>query len=139
MLSVHDNTCAGYRFSGVDRQLILETEYPSGSEKEGQRSDIVFDEVWCHHLESVQEGNTIFDIEEVDLAQVENEFRDVFVRLKNHGWPRLEKRNDTFSAVVERHQLSVYRIGSSYGLDGFVVAKSVRQTNSEQDAPSNGG
>jgi hypothetical protein len=139
MLSVHDNTCSGYRFSGVDRQLILETEFPCGSEKEGQRSDIVFDGVWCHHLESAQEGNTIFDIEEVDLAQVENEFRGVFDRLRNYGWPRLETKDDTLPAVVERHQLSVYRIGSSYGIEGFVVAKSVRQTNSEQDAPSNGG
>ncbi len=95
MLLVHDNTCSGYRFSGVDRQLILETEYPCGSEKEGQRSDIVFDGVWCHHLESVQEGNIIFDIEEVDLAQVEDEFRGVFDRLKNYGWPReLEDEND---------------------------------------------
>jgi hypothetical protein len=143
MLSVHDNTCSGYRFSGVDRQLILETEYPSGSEKEGQRSDIVFDGVWCHHLEAVQEGNIIFEIEEVDLARVEIEFRGVFDRLKNYGWPRLEAKNDTLSEVIERHQLNVYRIGTSYGLEGFVFAKSVSQTNSEQagrgdgDKPSN--
>ena len=137
MLSVHDNTCSGYRFSGVERQLVLETEYPCGSDKEGQRSDIVFDGVWCHHLESVQDGNIIFDIEEVDIAQVESEFRCVFDRLKNYGWPHLETKNDTLPEIIERHDLIVYRIHTSYGLEGFVVAKSARQTNSEQAAPRN--
>jgi hypothetical protein len=129
MLSVHDNICRGYRFSGVRRQLVLETEYPCGSEKEGRQSDIIFEGVWCHHLESVQEGNIIFDIEEVSLGQVEHEFAGVFERLRNYGWPRLENQDDSLAGLVRRHQLCVYRIGSSYGMEGFVVAKSVRQTN----------
>lgn len=137
MLQVHDNTCRGYRFSGESHQLVLETEYPSGSEKQGERSDIIFEGVWCHHLESIHDGNIIFDIEQVELTQVEKEFRSVFERLRNYGWPPLENKSDSFSAVVERRQLNVYRIGSSYGINGFVVAESVRQTNREQTSPAN--
>lgn len=131
MLLVHDNTCHGYRFSGKTQQLVLETEFPSGSQRQGECSDVIFEGVWCHYLESIQNGNIIFDIEQVELAQIEKEFQSVFERLKNSGWPRTEKIVDSFSAVIERRRLKVYRIESSYGMEGFVVAESVRQTNIE--------
>jgi hypothetical protein len=132
MLSIHDNTCSGYRFCGNTRRLVLETEYPSGSSKEGKKTDVIFEGVWCHHLESVQCGNIIFDIEPVDLSQVEQEFREVFERLKNYGWPRLELREDSLPEIMERYGLTVHRIGSSYGMEGFVIAKSVHQLDRDE-------
>jgi hypothetical protein len=128
MLSVHDNSCSGYRFDGEARRLTLETEYPEGCGREG-KTDVTFEGVWCHHLESVQHGNIIFDIEVVDLSQLEQEFHGVFERLKNHGWPRLETKQDSLPAIIERHQLKAYRIQSSYGMEGFVIAQSVRQVD----------
>jgi len=127
MLSVHDNTCSGYRFCGESKRLVLETEYPSGSAKQGLKTDVIFEGVWCHHLESVQSGNIIFDIEIVGLSEVEHDFRDVFGRLEKQGWPRLELKEDSLPEVIERHRLNVYRIGSSYGMEGFVIAGSVHQ------------
>lgn len=127
MLSIHDNTCSGYRFCGVARRLVLETGYPYGIGKDGKKTDVIFEGVWCHHLESVQSGNIIFDIEPVELSQVEQEFHGLFERLKNYGWPRLELKQDSLPEMIGRHRLNVYRIGSSYGMEGFVIAESVHQ------------
>lgn len=63
MLTIHDNVCTGYRFSGDARELVLETVYADQYEKAGERTDIVFSGVWCHHLEAVQNANIIFDTE----------------------------------------------------------------------------
>jgi len=128
VLSVHDNTCSGYRFDGEARTLTIETEYPSGAEREG-KTDVIFEGVWCHHLESVQDGNIIFDIEAVELSRLEQEFRGLFERLRNYGWPRLEMKQDSLSEIIARHHLKAYRIGSSYGMEGFVIAESVRQVD----------
>lgn len=113
----------------------METEYPWGVGKDVRKTDVIFEGVWCHHLESVQNGNIIFDIEPVELSQVEQEFQDLFERLKNQGWPRLELKQDSLPEVIERHRLSVYRIGSSYGVEGFVIAESVHQLDREHSVP----
>ncbi len=138
MLQVHDNTCFGYRFSGEESRLILETEFPDGTPRGGQQTDIIFDGVWCHHIESIQDGNIIFDIEETDLKQMRNDFSELFKRLENYGWPPEEKKDEPIEELIRRKNLKVFRIGSSYGMIGFVVAESVTQTNSEQSAPLDG-
>ena len=127
MLAIHDNVCSGYRFQGEIRRLVLETEYPSGAAGECRKTEVIFEGVWCHHLESVQEGNIIFDIRPIELPELEREFYDLLKRLKNYGWPRMELMQDSLSAIIERKGLKIYRISSSYGMEGFVMAETVHQ------------
>lgn len=126
----HDHDCSGYRFSGTE--LILELtcpDFPQWGDLAGRRCDITFHGVLCHHLESVQQSNTIFDIVETTVALVEADYAHVFAHLKNQGWPRLEKDDASLTDLVSRNGLTVYEISSSYGMTGFVVAHSASQEN----------
>ncbi|HRH98559.1 MAG TPA: hypothetical protein PLB55_21635 [Prosthecobacter sp.] len=98
-------------------------------------TDVWFTDVWCHHLECVLGGDIIFDMDGSDLRREIETNPDLFDRLKHHGWPKTEKMNESIEDVIERRQLSVWHILSSYGLDGFVIARERLTFENQQETP----
>ncbi|WP_038158887.1 hypothetical protein [Verrucomicrobium sp. BvORR106] len=123
MPSVHDNYLYGYEFDARTSTLVLRTCYPHNTPAEF--TDVWFYDVWTHHVESVLGHDIIFDIEDSGIDQEVNSFGDLFKRLKEYGWPRTEGAEDSLPDLVQRHGLKVWHIASSYGVAGFVVARSM--------------
>ena len=118
---VHDNHLYAYEFDSRTSTLIMRTMYPHSVPPEF--TDVWFTGVWCHHLECVLGHDIIFDMDGSDIQREVEMNPDLFERLKNHGWPRTERLAETIFEVIDRLQLRVWHIHSSYGLDGFVVAR----------------
>ena len=131
---VHDNNLYAYEFDSRTSVLVMRTMYPHADPRE--YTDVWFTGVWCHHLECVLGGDIIFDMEGSDLRREMEINPGLFERLKNQGWPRIEKRGETIDELIERRQLRVWHIQSSYGLDGFVIARERLTFQNQQEAPS---
>ena len=131
---VHDNHLYAYEFDSRTSTLIMRTMYPHSDPPEF--TDVWFADVWCHHLECVLGGDIIFDMDGSDLQREIETNPELFERLAKHGWPQIEKLNDSIAEVIERRQLKVWHILSCYGIDGFVIARERMTFENQQETPS---
>jgi hypothetical protein len=123
--SVHDNFVYAYAVLIDRRQLILHTEYRDTEPNE--LTDVIFSDVIAHHFENVGDGAILFDVEEVEPEWVVQQEAKVFARGKNYGWP-LPEYKDPADLVrrLKDQGLRGYVVSSSFGLNGFVLAREVR-------------
>ena len=126
MRSVHDNTLNAYSVDGVRKQIVLHTSFDHASPAE--LTDIIFDGVLDHYFRDTVLPSIIFDVEPSDAGWVLGQ--DFDVMLAGHqrgGWPSFFA--STVAEMVDRiaaANCQVFTIGSSFGLDGWVVAQSMR-------------
>lgn len=124
--SVHDNHILAYTVSATEKRIVIETEYPHREPLE--RTNIVFDDVLAYHFERDLFGTIIFDFEEVDLCTFLKERAPMFEDGWRHGWPRgWDKRKEEIEAYVTRLEMRAFELTSSYGMDGWVLAKRMKK------------
>ncbi|MEM9283556.1 MAG: hypothetical protein AAGA96_17170 [Verrucomicrobiota bacterium] len=125
-ISVHDNILLGYEVDSTERRIVLHTEYSHDERKE--RSDVIFEGVLSYHFEGDLFSSIVFDIEETMLKDALDPFEGLLARREKQGWPQgWEPKSETLDEYLSRNELKVYGIQSSYGLDGFVFAESMKK------------
>lgn len=120
--SVHDNFVLSYTVDGEARRITVRTEYRDREPNE--RTDVVFEGVLAYHFEGDTLNSILFDIEQAPLGHILDVHRELFARLKNRGWP--VPAYDSESGLLERLEsdgVKAFVVHSSYGMDGFVLAK----------------
>jgi fatty acid/phospholipid biosynthesis enzyme len=80
-------------------------------------TDVVF--------EGVMGNDIIFDVQESAVALIENWFSDTIKRLEKQAWGILMAPGAVCEAVREQG-LKVYGITASYGMEGFVICRSMQ-------------
>jgi hypothetical protein len=134
-LSVHDNNIYRYEFDSRTRNLVLRTVFTVP--KPNEFTDVWFLNVWCHHLEGILGGDIICDLCEWGLDYELKQYGDLFDRLKNQiGWPPVDWNKETLHETVARMNLRVWHINSSYGVDGFVIAKEMKMVTRDAEVPA---
>ncbi len=126
MRSVHDNTLNAYSVDGVEKRIVLHTSFENASPVE--YTDVIFEGVLDHYFRDTVLPSVIFDVELADAAHVLKQ--DFGVMREGHrrgGWPSFfaPTINEMLDGITAAG-CSVYAIGSSYGLGGWVVARSMR-------------
>ena len=124
--SVHDNNVYAYSVLCEERRIVLHTEsYPYGNPR--QHTDVHFTGVLAHYFADELQGNILSDVTEVDPEWVTAEWAGVFAERKNYGWPDgIEYREpDELPALLRQRNFRAYRVSSSYGLQGWVLAEAV--------------
>jgi hypothetical protein len=122
---VHDNFIYAYSVLCEEGRIILHTHFCDGDANEF--GDVVFTEVEIHHFECVLSSNIIFAIEAVSVEEIINEHKELFVRLKKHGWPKIDYSSiEQLIQILDERQLKGFVINSSCGLYGWVLAKEMR-------------
>jgi hypothetical protein len=124
-ISVHDNLILSYTVECEQRRITLHTAFFDNEPNE--YTDVTFSGVVAYHFEGDTFGTILFDISEVPPLTVYEDYEEVFVRRRNYGWPVLqygakEELLDKFNP----EGIKAYRISSSYGMDGFVLAREIR-------------
>lgn len=84
-ISLHDNRIMSYSVLCEARELRLQTAYLDQLPYE--YTDVVFSGVEAYHFESDSFDTILFDIVETTPERVLAEYRSLFSRLKNYGWP----------------------------------------------------
>jgi len=119
--SIHDNRVLGYEVDVRMRSLVLSTEFTEHGEHE--RTDVVFTDVLGYHLFDAL-GGILFAIEPIDLADLVRKEATLFADGAKYGWPFKGCSGDPV-AFAESRGMRAWRIDSSIGFDGFVVAKAM--------------
>ena len=128
----HDYHLSGYdvRRFGAELVLHLVYDYPSSPREE---SHIRFSDVELYHF--IHTGGTIiFDIDEVPLSQILDEFWDRILHWAHqHGGVPHWNRDDrpSYQAKLEKDGYQAWDISSSIGFTGFVIAKSIEDVTDQ--------
>ncbi|TYP79435.1 hypothetical protein [Paenibacillus methanolicus] len=117
MISIHDNEITSYLVDLKYHKIILYTE-ASNSE----RVEVSFEDVLAHQFETL-EGSIILDIQEYRLNQFFENNKELLEKQKAYCWPLYYDSVDELSVRLMKEGYLYYVIYSSYGLNGWIVAK----------------
>ena len=130
--NIHDNFVYAVSIRLDERVLTLHTQYRDGAGPY-DFTDVRFTGVIGHYFQDVVAPSILLDIETVPSEWVVGQWRDVFERGKNHGWPPLNHRDlDDLCRLLKEQNIIGYRVMGSCGLDGFVLALGVEYRQREK-------
>lgn len=117
---IHDNEIISYEVDLRNRKIIIHTEYHDSTLI--KNTDVIFYDVLVHSFRTELSGSIIFDIDKYEIIQFLKDNSELLKKEKNYCWPM---DYNTIEELTERlDQYSYYVISSSYGLSGWVLAKS---------------
>jgi hypothetical protein len=132
-ISVHDNVLLSYTVQGAEREIRLQTIFRDREPHE--LTEVVFSDVVAYHFEADNFNTILFDIAEVGVEQVVAAHQELFARQKNFGWPDFAYNTEPELLEKLREQgIKGFVISSSYGMDGFVMAKQMRWIPADGEA-----
>jgi hypothetical protein len=116
---IHDNFVYAVSIHLDHRVLVLHTQYRDDAGPH-DFTDACFSGVIGHYFQDVAAPSILLDIETVSTDWVVGQWREVFERGKNHGWPPLNHRNlnELCHLLNEQHFVG-YRVLGSCGLVGL--------------------
>lgn len=138
-ISVHDNRVLSFTVECQERSIRLSTEYYgiSQSKTAYERTDIHFAGVLAYHIEGDTLTTILFDIVEVPLPQLYEEYEALFRQKKNYGWPGPDYGSgQELIDLLQADSIKAFRIHSSCGMEGFILAQEVRFSCQATVAPS---
>jgi hypothetical protein len=129
-ISIHDNIIYGYQvkcddYSSSVYQLVLYTEY-FGPNQKVEYTDVVFSNVITHRFDAITSKTVLFDIEETQAQLIYEQDEELFLRLKNYGWPFQYQDLDDLLHTFDKKSMRAFRVHSSCGLDGWVWAEKMK-------------
>lgn len=126
MSKVHDNEIMSYEVDLKNHQIIVHTQYQKSALI--KNTDIVFHNVLVHFFQNELSGSIIFDIEKYDIIRFLKNNSDLLKKQKNYCWPMAYDTEEELTEKLLEGQYSYYVISSSYGLNGWILAKSYEIT-----------
>ena len=125
--SIHDSLLTGYEVDGKGRRIVLHTEPHQGGGE--VRIDIEFHGVVAYHFEGDLFQNIVFGVDEVEAEKIIGDGAAFAERELQYGWPRgWDSRTETAAEYFAREGVRVFELECSYGMAGWVAAKSMTQT-----------
>lgn len=121
-ISVHNSHILKYMVDYEKREIILNTK-----SEDQELIDIVFSNVVAYLFEDAVIGCIILDLEEWPVDDVISCLgEDYIMKHKSYGWPFEFETIDDFKNKVATDAIIIYNLASSYGMSGFILAKSVK-------------
>jgi hypothetical protein len=123
-LSVHDNLLISYEVQCEARTIILRTEYRVRN-VQTKSVNVIFTDVQGYHFENDAFGNIIFGFETVPVEHFLTEYGpEILESYRMTGAPGPWATNlETASAYLREQGVQVFILSSSFGLDGWVLAR----------------
>ena len=123
-LSVHDNLVQSVFVDCMEKRIVFHTlyEYP---DRPDEHTDIVFENVLCYHFANDTMGSVLFDVTEVALEIILEDYAPLFTSGKNYGWPAFvgyKDKADLWLKLTER-EIKAFSVSASVGICGFVLAQ----------------
>ncbi|MGG3835499.1 hypothetical protein ABEV00_00555 [Paenibacillus thiaminolyticus] len=88
-----------------------------------EKVDIVFSSVFAHYFEPEISGSIILNIEKGDLIDFLKDNKELLTQGYEYSWPSDYNTTEELMEKLEIEGYSYYIINSSYGLNGWVLAK----------------
>lgn len=117
MSKIHDNEISSYIVNLKEQQIILHMEH------QNKNTNIIFSNVLVHFFENELSGSILLDIEEYSINQFIKDNCRLLEQRKNYCWPIDYDTIEQLSEELQKEQYYYYVISSSYGLNGWILAK----------------
>lgn len=123
-ISIHDNIVTGYTVSCETREIVLHTEFRD--QEPNEKTDVIFRGVEAYHIMGDNMQSVLFDVYECTIDQILLDFNSEFEEGVKYAWPGpWNESPKACREYFEKHECKAWMISSSYGMAGFVMAKSM--------------
>lgn len=126
--AIHDNTIYGYRILADhdhEQSYTIRLYTKFHQKKAPSFTDILFTHAIAHYFDDYLAHNILFDIEEISLESCYDDHRELFEKRANYGWPFPHNGGRDLLAQANAHHAKAYQINTSYGLNGWVWARTL--------------
>ena len=124
MESFHDNEIIRYEVNLREREVIIYTQIRKDSNT--IRFKIVFSNVIAHLFENELSGSIILELRKDSLGDFIRENKEILNRRREFLWPVDYDTFEELQEILLDAGYSYYSIISSYGLCGWILAKTVQ-------------
>lgn len=120
--NIIDSHIYKYTVDFEKQELILNTKNETK-----EYIDIVFSDLAAYLFEDTITGCIILDLEEWPVDDVIDYLgEDYFLDHKKYDWPFEYKDLADLKTKIAKRGLNIFNLASSYGMSGFIIAKSVQ-------------
>lgn len=117
---IHDYEIISYNVDVYNNKLQIFTEY-----SEEEKKSITFTGVLAHHFEHVIYRNILFDVTQVTIDCFINTKEKLLEESLRYGFPTWSENIEELRTLLKKEQQKTFKIYSSLGLNGFVIAKEI--------------
>jgi len=123
-ISVHDNIVTGYAVSCEAREIVLHTEFRD--QEPNEKTDVIFRGVEAYHIIGDNMTSILNDVIECTIDRILEDFSSEFDDGVKYAWPGpWNESPNACREYFEKQGCKGWMIYSSYGMGGFVIAKSM--------------
>lgn len=123
-ISIHDNIVTAYTVSCETREIVLHTEFRD--QEPNEKTDVTFRGVEAYHIIGDNMESVLTDVNECSIDRILVEFSSEFEDGVKYAWPGpWNESRKACREYLEKHECKAWIIYSSYGMGGFVIAKSM--------------
>ena len=123
---MHDYFIDSYSVDFIEKMLILNIS------SKGKKKCVCFKVVLTHCFNGILQYNQIMDIEEATVKNFIKENSQRIKELRLYDWPVLYETIEELERILYESQYKYIKIYSSYGLEGWVLAKKVEIVDGNQ-------
>ena len=116
---MHDGIVEEYTVCLDEERIVIKTR-----NNNGVRHIVCFENVLTHLFNCVIKGSQILEISESSIDCFLNDNRDILAEKSDYCWPMDYQSEDELKTYLEKSGYIYIVIYSSYGLNGWVLAKS---------------
>lgn len=118
---LHDNKILNYCVDLEHHTLCMDTQTEAG-----ETVSIHFTGLLAHRFENVISSNILFGMDEIDVDEFLQQYKDLLEEAMCYGFPAFTCRNteELLGKMVQK-RIRVFEVSSSLGLYGFVLAQGV--------------
>lgn len=129
-INMHDNYIVGYSVNIKEKELTIQT-VQSLDDVNGRGESIYFSEVLTHSFECILQCNIVFDIDECDIDTFISDHQTELEEMQVYGWPIDYDDLEELKKYLISNEYKYIRLNSSYGMSGWILAKSYCIKHSE--------
>ncbi len=119
---MHDDCIVAYSVNLEEKNIVIQT-YNSTKKRQGK---IYFFEVLTHLFKGTIDYNILLDIQECDISFFYNDNKEEIIKMKDYGWPIVYQTEQELIDFLGANEYKYIKICSSYGMDGWILAKSYK-------------
>ena len=117
---IHDNIIIKYYVDFENSKIIINT-----INENGERVDIIFENILTCAFENQQKNSIILDIEERTSREFINDNIELLKR--DYGWPIIFNNIEELNNTLETQKYKYYILQSSYGMYGWILATGLQE------------
>ncbi|WP_404996826.1 hypothetical protein [Caldifermentibacillus hisashii] len=120
MRKIHDSKILNYQIDFEYSTIELKVE-----NEQNKQLKILFEGFFAFHFENQLLGSILFDIVEGEVDSFVIENKEMLDKGKDYFWPMDYENIEDLINYIQKNSYHYYKIYASYGLNGWILSKSV--------------